>query len=65
MTVTAFAALGDQVACYTDLNYTKPVTDVCYHPRDHMIAVCSLGENQPIYIFRYDPCSEYLSFFYI
>ncbi|KAI8787355.1 jouberin [Biomphalaria glabrata] len=46
---------GDQVAVYTQLNYIMPVTDVHYHPRDHMLAICSLGENQPIYIYKYDP----------
>ncbi|XP_035826372.1 jouberin isoform X2 [Aplysia californica] len=46
---------GDQVAVYTQLNYQKPVTDVCYHPRDHMLAVCSLGSNHPVYLYKYDP----------
>ncbi|XP_025109171.1 jouberin-like isoform X1 [Pomacea canaliculata] len=46
---------GDQVARYTELNYHKPVTDVAYHPRDHIIAMCSLGENQPILVYKYDP----------
>ncbi|XP_052095753.1 jouberin-like isoform X1 [Mytilus californianus] len=46
---------GDQVVMYTDLNYRNPVTDVDYHPRDHMIAMCSVGENQPIIIYNYDP----------
>ncbi|KAL8612119.1 hypothetical protein ACOMHN_013998 [Nucella lapillus] len=46
---------GDQVARYTELNYLKPVTDVVYHPRDHILAVCSLGENQPVLVYKYDP----------
>lgn len=46
---------GDQVARYTELNYHKPVTDVAYHPRDHILAVCSLGENHPILVYKYDP----------
>ncbi|KAH9498473.1 Jouberin [Bulinus truncatus] len=46
---------GDQVAVYTQLNYNMPVTDVHYHPRDHMLAICSLGDNQPIYVYKYDP----------
>ena len=49
---------GDQVARYTELNYLKPVTDVAYHPRDHILAICSLGENQPVLIYKYDPFSE-------
>ena len=48
---------GDQVAVYTQLNYHGPVTDVDYHPRDHMLAVCSLGSNHPIYLYKYDPQS--------
>ena len=50
---------GDQVARYTELNYMKPVTDVAYHPRDHILAVCCLGENQPVLLYKYDPFSEY------
>ncbi|XP_060597345.1 jouberin-like isoform X2 [Ruditapes philippinarum] len=46
---------GDQVLMYSELNYQNPVTDVCYHPRDHMVAFCSLGENHPILIYSYDP----------
>ena len=54
---------GDQVARYTELNYLKPVTDVAYHPRDHILAICSLGENQPVLIYKYDPFSEWNIFF--
>ncbi|KAK7492879.1 hypothetical protein BaRGS_00015826 [Batillaria attramentaria] len=46
---------GDQVARYTELNYRTPVTDVAYHPRDHILAVCSLGENHPVMVYKYDP----------
>ncbi|GFR59630.1 jouberin [Elysia marginata] len=46
---------GDQVAMYSQLNYHMPVTDVHYHPRDHMIAMCSLGDNHPVYVYKYDP----------
>ncbi|XP_062592731.1 jouberin-like isoform X1 [Saccostrea cucullata] len=46
---------GDQVAMFSELNYQYPVTDVEYHPRDHMMALCSLGDNQPILIYNYDP----------
>ena len=53
-----FCFSGDQVVMYTDLNYRHPVTDVDYHPRDHMIAMCSIGENQPIIIYNYNPHSK-------
>ncbi|XP_065922685.1 jouberin isoform X2 [Magallana gigas] len=46
---------GDQVAMFSELNYQFPVTDVAYHPRDHMMALCALGDNQPILIYNYDP----------
>ena len=45
---------GDQVVMYSDLKYQNPVTDVDYHPRDHMIAFCSLGENHPVLLYSYD-----------
>ncbi|KAL4236261.1 Jouberin [Mactra antiquata] len=45
---------GDQVLMYSELNYQYPVTDVHYHPRDHMVAFCSLGENHPVLIYSYD-----------
>lgn len=40
---------------FSELNYQFPVTDVAYHPRDHMMALCALGDNQPILIYNYDP----------
>ncbi|XP_033737051.1 jouberin-like isoform X2 [Pecten maximus] len=46
---------GDQVAMYSELNYRHPVTDIDYHPRDHMFATCSLGDNQAIIVYDYDP----------
>lgn len=50
-----FWIVGDQVAMFSELNYQFPVTDVAYHPRDHMMALCALGDNQPILIYNYDP----------
>ncbi|XP_046556867.1 LOW QUALITY PROTEIN: jouberin-like [Haliotis rubra] len=46
---------GDQVARYSELNYQRPVTDLDYHPRDHILAICSLGDNQPVLVYNYDP----------
>ncbi|WAR23286.1 AHI1-like protein [Mya arenaria] len=45
---------GDQMIMYSELNYQNPVTDVHYHPRDHMVAFCSLGENHPVLVYSYD-----------
>ncbi|KAK3089926.1 hypothetical protein FSP39_007688 [Pinctada imbricata] len=46
---------GDQVAMYSELHYKQPVTDIDYHPRDHMIAMCCLGNSQPVLIYNYSP----------
>uniref|UniRef100_UPI00398EEB01 jouberin isoform X2 n=1 Tax=Pristiophorus japonicus TaxID=55135 RepID=UPI00398EEB01 len=45
---------GDQVAMYSDLNYTSAVRDVAFHPHEHMVAFCAFGPNQPILVFVYD-----------
>ncbi|XP_072410215.1 jouberin isoform X1 [Chiloscyllium punctatum] len=45
---------GDQVAMYSDLNYTSAVRDVAFHPHEHMVAFCAFGPNQPILVFMYD-----------
>ncbi|XP_062517863.1 jouberin-like [Corticium candelabrum] len=44
---------GDQVAVYSDLGFGRPVSDVAFHPHDHMAAFCSFGDNQPILIYKY------------
>ncbi|KAK6171988.1 hypothetical protein SNE40_018397 [Patella caerulea] len=46
---------GDQVAKYSELNFQQPVTDIDYHPRDHIIAISSFGENQPVLLYDYNP----------
>ncbi|XP_071116994.1 jouberin-like [Haliotis cracherodii] len=51
---------GDQVARYSDLNYQRPVTDLDYHPRDHILAICSLGDNQPVLVYNYDPQAAHI-----
>ncbi|XP_070556503.1 jouberin-like isoform X2 [Ptychodera flava] len=45
---------GDQVAIYSDFGYKHPISDVEYHPYDHMIAFCSFGENHLVQIYTYD-----------
>ncbi|XP_059838469.1 jouberin isoform X2 [Hypanus sabinus] len=45
---------GDQVAMYSDLNYTSAVRCVAFHPHEHMVAFCAFGPNQPILVFFYD-----------
>ncbi|XP_051880843.1 jouberin [Pristis pectinata] len=45
---------GDQVAMYSDLNYTSAVRCVAFHPHEHMVTFCAFGPNQPILVFLYD-----------
>ena len=45
---------GDQVAQYNELGYRKPVSDVDYHPHDHIVAFCSFGEHHPVILYKYD-----------
>lgn len=45
---------GDQVAMYSDLNYTSAVRCVAFHPHEHMVAFCAFGPNQPILVFLYN-----------
>ncbi|XP_077991283.1 jouberin-like [Glandiceps talaboti] len=45
---------GDQLAVYSDLGYRHAVSDVEYHPYDHLIAFCSFGENHLVHIYTYD-----------
>ncbi|XP_078255883.1 jouberin isoform X2 [Rhinoraja longicauda] len=45
---------GDQVAMYSDLNYTSAVRCVAFHPHEHMVAFCAFGPNQPILVFIYN-----------
>ncbi|XP_071808073.1 jouberin-like isoform X3 [Asterias amurensis] len=45
---------GDQIAVYSSLGYKFPVTDVDYHPHEHMVAFCSRGEGHPIQVYVYD-----------
>ncbi|XP_069743354.1 jouberin isoform X3 [Narcine bancroftii] len=48
------ADTGDQVAMYSDLNYTSALRCVAFHPHEHMVAFCAFGPNQPILVFLYD-----------
>ena len=45
---------GDQVAMFADLRYQKPITCVIFHPHDHMMAMCALGDNEPILVYRFN-----------
>ena len=47
--------LGDKLEFYARLGYQQPVTGIDYHPKDHIIAFCSLDSNQPVYVYKYDP----------
>lgn len=45
---------GDIVSVYTSLTYENAVSDVDFHPLDHMIVFCSFGNNQPVLVYKYD-----------
>ena len=51
--------VGDRVASYKELGYKSPVTDVDFHPHEHMVAFCSYGENHPVLVYKYDHAGEY------
>eukprot|EP00106_Octopus_bimaculoides_P015706 XP_014783148.1 PREDICTED: jouberin-like [Octopus bimaculoides] len=46
---------GDHVYKYTSMNYKQPVTGIDYHPKDHIVAFCSPGRNQLVYLYKYIP----------
>ena len=46
---------GEQVTTASiNLNYMKPARDICFHPFDNMIALCSFDTHAPVYIFKYN-----------
>ena len=50
-----FVISGDLVSVYTSLGYHHAVSDVQFHPLDHIIAFCSFGDSHPVLVFHYDP----------
>lgn len=46
---------GDLVSVYTSLGYHHAVSDVQFHPLDHIIAFCSFGDSHPVLAYHYDP----------
>ncbi|KAK3744974.1 hypothetical protein QZH41_008499, partial [Actinostola sp. cb2023] len=48
------AETGDLVSVYTSLTYENAVSDIDFHPMDHMIVFCSFGNSQPILVYKYD-----------
>ncbi|KAL9980441.1 hypothetical protein ACROYT_G009033 [Oculina patagonica] len=46
---------GDLVSVYTSLGYHHAVSDVQFHPLDHIIAFCSFGDSHPVLVYHYDP----------
>ena len=45
---------GDQVASYQALGFGSSVSCVCFHPHDHLVAFCSLADDSPVHIYKYD-----------
>ena len=48
------AIAGDLVSVYTSLGYYNAVSDVQFHPLDHIIAFCSFGDSHPVLVYQYD-----------
>lgn len=46
---------GDLVSVYTSLGYNHAVSDVQFHPLDHIIAFSSFGDSHPVLVYHYDP----------
>lgn len=46
---------GDLVSVYTSFGYHHAVSDVQFHPLDHIIAFCSFGVSHPVLVYHYDP----------
>ncbi|EDO41300.1 predicted protein, partial [Nematostella vectensis] len=45
---------GDIVSIYTSLAYEHAVSDVDFHPLDHLIVFCSFGNSQPVLVYKYN-----------
>lgn len=43
------------MSVYTSLGYHHAVSDVQFHPLDHIIAFCSFGDSHPVLVYHYDP----------
>ncbi|XP_015754781.1 PREDICTED: jouberin-like, partial [Acropora digitifera] len=46
---------GDLVSVYTSLRYHHAVSDVQFHPLDHIVAFASFGDSHPVLLYHYDP----------
>lgn len=45
---------GDLVSVYTSLRYHHAVSDVQFHPLDHIVAFASFGDSHPVLLYHYD-----------
>ncbi|GAB6023618.1 Jouberin, variant 2 [Chamberlinius hualienensis] len=57
--------IGDQVAVYHDLPFQSTIHCVIYHPFDHILAMCSYGNNIPVTLYNYDPKVAQLNVSYV
>jgi len=58
---TSCCVSGDQVASYRELGYRSPVSDVQFHPHDHIVAFCAFGDNQPVLVYKFDHEGQLIS----
>ena len=57
------AVTSDKVTIYDKLRYTSGVTDVAFHPHEHMVAFCAYGDSQPVLIHQFDEASKFAFLF--
>ncbi|XP_078486609.1 jouberin-like isoform X2 [Ciona intestinalis] len=48
------AESGDQVATFNELQFSRSVRDVTFHPHDHIVAFSCFGQNMPVLVYKYD-----------
>ena len=52
---------GEQIYVYKRMGIKEGVSDVIFHPKDHILAFASFGTSQPILLYHYEPGSEPIS----
>ena len=50
---------GDLIAMYEKsmiqkYGITNAIVDICYHPKDHLVAFCAFGEEQSVVLYTWD-----------
>uniref|UniRef100_H2Z6J7 Uncharacterized protein n=1 Tax=Ciona savignyi TaxID=51511 RepID=H2Z6J7_CIOSA len=48
------AESGDQVAKFNELQFSRSVRDVTFHPHDHIVAFSCFAPNMPVLVYKYN-----------